>query len=73
MLPTLVRAPRAVAAWVVARLDLRGERAATAVEYGLIVMLIAAAIVTVVYWFGIRTGGMFDCAAESVRTNVTRC
>lgn len=35
------------------------ERGAAAVEYGLLVSLIALAVVVAVYWLGIKTNGIF--------------
>ena len=35
------------------------ERGAAAVEYGLLVALIALAVVVAVYWLGIKTNGIF--------------
>jgi len=59
---------RHVARWVAARLDLRSEVGASAVEYGLMVMLIAAVIVVAVFMLGSQTSSSFSCTAASVQT-----
>ncbi len=43
----------------IASLRERSELGASAVEYGLLVGLIAVAIVTAVYWLGQKTNGVF--------------
>jgi pilus assembly protein Flp/PilA len=48
--------------WVTSRMaTLRrdNERGAAAVEYGLLVGLIAVAVITAVYWIGSKTNGVF--------------
>lgn len=42
------------------------ERGATAVEYGIMVALIAAVIITVVSLLGTRLSGMFNTVASSL-------
>lgn len=44
----------------------RDERGATAVEYGLMVALIAIVIITAVTLLGSRISGLFDSAASSI-------
>jgi pilus assembly protein Flp/PilA len=44
----------------------RDERGATAVEYGLMVALIAIVIITAVALLGSRISGLFNTAASSV-------
>jgi pilus assembly protein Flp/PilA len=61
---------RNAASFLVARMDLRGERGASAVEYGIMVMLIAAVIVVAVAMLGTQTSTSFSCTAETVRTKV---
>ncbi|WP_418062759.1 Flp family type IVb pilin [Pimelobacter simplex] len=49
-----------------ARLSKMDERGATAVEYGLLVALIAIAIITAVTLLGGNLSGLFDKVAKSV-------
>lgn len=69
----MIATARTLAAWVAARAGMRGERGATAVEYGIIVSLIAAAVVTTVFLLGQASGGQFDCTAESWNTKTSAC
>lgn len=52
---------------------LRDEEGATAVEYGILVALIAAAIVIIVYWVGQNVRDAFNrvCTAMSNITGTT--
>lgn len=70
---SLYRSARVATVWLVARLDLRSERGASAVEYGLLAMLIAAVVVTAAFLLGQETGGAFDCGADSVQARSTQC
>jgi len=66
---------RYVAGWLSARLDIRNERGATAVEYGIMVALIAAVIILAVVFLGQRTSTTFSCSAAqiSVKSSVAGC
>jgi len=66
---------RAVARYLLARLDVRSEAGASAVEYGIMVMLIAAVIILAVVFLGERTSTSFSCTASAVSTksNVAGC
>ena len=57
----------------VARLNIRSERGATAVEYGLMVALIAAVIIGAVVFLGQSTKDAFDCTANSVSSRTASC
>lgn len=59
---------RLLGTWVTARLNVKSERGATAVEYGIMVALIAAVIILAVVFLGQRTSGTFSCAATSIST-----
>lgn len=50
----------------IARLDRRDERGATAVEYGLLVALIAAAIIAIVGFLGADVKNAFDSVENSI-------
>lgn len=52
---------------------LRSERGATAVEYGLMIVLIAATVLTAVVFFGQETSGALQCAGDSVQTRNSAC
>jgi pilus assembly protein Flp/PilA len=59
----------------IARMNLRSERGASAVEYGILVMLIASVIIVAVLMLGNQTSSSFSCTAETVRTkaNIAGC
>jgi Flp pilus assembly pilin Flp len=57
---------RQVAAWVVARANITSERGASAVEYGVLVSLIAAVVMVAVIFLGKRTSETFSCTASNV-------
>jgi pilus assembly protein Flp/PilA len=58
--------PRAIGAWVAARLDIKSDRGATAVEYGIMVALIAAVIIVAVVFLGKKTSSTFSCTASNI-------
>jgi len=62
---------RHIARFVVARLDIRSEAGATAVEYGLMVMLIAATILISVVFLGQRTSTTFSCTGRELSTKAS--
>lgn len=64
---------RISAEWVAARMNVKSERGATAVEYGLMVALIAAVIIAAVVFLGQQTSSTFDCTAQSVQTRSSAC
>ena len=64
----IVSMGRIAAAWLAARLNIRSERGATAVEYGIMVALIAAVIILAVVFLGQRTSNTFSCSAEAIST-----
>jgi len=59
--------------WIVARLDIRSDRGATAVEYGIMVALIAAVIIIAVLFLGRQTSRTFSCTAGSVQDTTNAC
>lgn len=59
--------------WLVARLDIRSDRGATAVEYGLMLALIAAVIILAVVFLGQETSSSFECTGQSIRTQADQC
>jgi pilus assembly protein Flp/PilA len=60
-------------AWVTSRVNVKSERGATAVEYGLMVALIAAVIIAAVVFLGQQTRDTFDCTAQSVAGRSPNC
>lgn len=69
----LVGFTRTLASWVVARMNIKSERGATAVEYGLMVALIAAVIIAAVALLGRNTSDTFQCTADSVAARADNC
>lgn len=59
--------------WIVSRLNIKSERGATAVEYGLMVALIAAVIIAAVVFLGQQTRDTFQCTADSVASKNPAC
>jgi len=57
---------RMLASWTAARLDIKSERGATAVEYGIMVALIAAVIIVAVVFLGKKTSSTFSCTASNI-------
>jgi pilus assembly protein Flp/PilA len=69
----IVRMARQTAAWFVVRANVKSERGATAVEYGLMVALIAAVIILAVVFLGQKTSSTFSCTAQSVADKGNAC
>jgi pilus assembly protein Flp/PilA len=67
------RTVRQTAQWLVGRLNIRSERGATAVEYGLMVALIAAVIILAVFFLGKETSKIFSCTAEEIANKSKPC
>ena len=64
---------RLAGAWVSARLNVKSERGATAVEYGIMVALIAAVIIIAVIFLGRQTSRTFSCTANTISTSTNAC
>jgi pilus assembly protein Flp/PilA len=62
----LLETVRMGAAWLVARANIKSERGATAVEYGIMVALIAAVIIVAVVFLGKKTSSTFSCTASNI-------
>ena len=60
-------------AWLTARMNLKSERGATAVEYGIMVALIAAVIILAVIFLGQKTSSTFSCTASVIQTKTGGC
>jgi pilus assembly protein Flp/PilA len=63
----------APAQWLSARLNIKSERGATAVEYGVMVALIAAVIIAAVVFLGQQTSSTFSCTASAISSKVGNC
>ena len=59
--------------WLTARMNLKNERGATAVEYGIMVALIAAVIILAVIFLGQKTSSTFSCTAEVISAKSGSC
>jgi pilus assembly protein Flp/PilA len=59
--------------WVSSRLNVKSERGATAVEYGVMVALIAAVIIAAVVFLGQKTSSTFSCTGNSISTKAGSC
>jgi pilus assembly protein Flp/PilA len=64
---------RTFSRWLVSRLGITSERGATAVEYGIMVALIAAVIIIAVVFLGRQTSRGFSCTADSVQNTTASC
>ena len=60
-------------AWITRRLGLTSERGATAVEYAVMVALIAAVIILAVIFLGRTASSTFSCTANAVSTHTGGC
>jgi pilus assembly protein Flp/PilA len=60
-----------IVGWLVARLNISSQRGATAVEYGIMVTLIAATVLLAVVFLGQRTSSTFSCTARAVSTKAS--
>lgn len=60
-------------AWLTARMNLKSERGATAVEYGIMVALIAAVIILAVIFLGQKTSSTFSCTASVISAKSGEC
>ena len=58
---------------LITRMRILGERGATAVEYGLVVALIAAVIIVATTYFARESNETFDCTVGSIQAQVDRC
>jgi len=61
------------AAWLAVRLNVKSDRGATAVEYAVMVALIAAVIILAVIFLGRTASSTFSCTAQTVSTQGGTC
>ena len=64
---------RFASAWITRRLGLTSERGATAVEYAVMVALIAAVIILAVIFLGRTASSTFSCTAQAVSSHTGGC
>jgi pilus assembly protein Flp/PilA len=69
----LIQTARLASVWLTARMNLRSERGATAVEYGIMVALIAAVIILAVIFLGQKTSSTFSCTASVISAKSGEC
>jgi pilus assembly protein Flp/PilA len=73
MVRSILMAVRMTPSWVTSRLNVKSERGATAVEYGLMVALIAAVIIGAVVVLGQQANKTFDCTGKSLAAKADNC
>jgi pilus assembly protein Flp/PilA len=71
MVQFILQSTRATAALLVARLPIKSERGATAVEYAVMVALIAAVIILAVVFLGRTASSTFSKTGTCVSTSGT--
>ena len=64
---------RFASAWVATRLNIKSDRGATAVEYAVMVALIAAVIILAVIFLGRTASSTFSHTGTCVSTSGTTC
>jgi pilus assembly protein Flp/PilA len=64
---------RNLGAWGSARLRLKSDRGASAVEYGIMIAMIAAVVLVAVLFLGQETSRTFSCSADSLSTSTNKC
>jgi pilus assembly protein Flp/PilA len=64
---------RQISDWLAARLSIGSERGASAVEYGIMVSMIAAVVILAVIFLGSETSRTFSCSADSLGTSSNKC
>jgi pilus assembly protein Flp/PilA len=64
---------QSAAAWISLRLGIRSERGATAVEYAVMVALIAAVIILAVIFLGRTASSSFSCTGNAISTQTGGC
>jgi pilus assembly protein Flp/PilA len=73
LIARFVEMARMPATWVTARLNIKSDRGATAVEYGLMLALIAAVIIVAVVFLGKKTSSTFNCTGQSIQAHNNQC
>jgi len=68
-----LQSARFAASWLATRLNVKSDRGATAVEYAVMVALIAAVIILAVIFLGRTASSTFSCTANAVSTKSGGC
>jgi Flp pilus assembly pilin Flp len=63
----------AIGSWLAARLNVTSDRGSSAVEYAIMIAMIAAVIIVAVLFLGQRTSGTFSCTAGALRDHGSAC
>ena len=69
----VLRSAQSAAVWIAARLGIKNERGATAVEYAVMVALIAAVIILAVIFLGRTASSTFSHTGTCVSTSGVTC
>jgi pilus assembly protein Flp/PilA len=69
----LIESVRLIGSWLSTRLHVTSERGATAVEYAVMVALIAAVIILAVVFLGKTASSTFSCTGQAVSTKTGAC
>lgn len=69
----LLQTARLASVWLTARMNLKSEQGATAVEYGIMVALIAAVIILAVIFLGQKTSSTFSCTGQVISDKSGSC
>jgi Flp pilus assembly pilin Flp len=64
---------QAARAWIRRRVAWPDERGATAVEYGIVAVFIAAVVVVAVVFLGQSTNYSFDCSGRTIVAHSPQC
>jgi pilus assembly protein Flp/PilA len=67
----MITSAKLLGQWITARLNIRSERGATAVEYGIMVALIAAVIILAVIFLGRETSKTFSCTGDALQNKTS--
>ena len=70
---SILRMVQLAGAYLTARLNIKSERGATAVEYGVMVALIAAVIIIAVVFLGQKTSSTFNCTGSAIQSKTGSC
>lgn len=62
----IYRSAKVLGPWLVSRLRIANERGASAVEYGIMIVLIAAVVIIAVAALGNGTSASFDCTRQRI-------
>jgi len=64
---------RTMGSWLAIRANIRNERGASAVEYGIMIAMIAAVVILAVLFLGRSTSDTFRCTAQMIQDQSSGC